>query len=160
MKALALATTSHITVLFAAAVVSTRLKPTLERITMSKLSIYALDKAAAAVAATSKGVDKAHAASVSVINRLIDRIASVYASRAAAINAAPYNEAAKLFDQVDVLLAIFIEEDERRREAYKKESSALLDKAQACTSKAVLGKANAAAIALHKTRAELLALKK
>ena len=127
---------------------------------MSKLSIYALDKAAAAVAATSRGVDKAHAAIVSVINRLIDRIAAVYDSMAADINAAPYKEAAKLCDQVDVLTAIFIEEDERRRAEYKKDTFALLDKTQACTSKAVLGKANAAAIALHKARAELLALKK
>lgn len=148
-------------ILFAAFVVATRLNPVpFERTTMSKLSIYALDKAAAAVAATSRGVDKAHAAIVSVINRLIDRIASVYSAKAAVIAAAPYKEAAKLRDQIDVLTAVFIEEDERRREAYKRESFALLDKAQACTSKAVLGEANAAAIALHKARAELLALKK
>lgn len=127
---------------------------------MSKLSIYALDKAAAAVAATSRGVDKAHAAIVGVINRLIDRIAAVYDSRAAAINAAPYKEAAKLRGQIDVLTAIFIEEEERRLAAFNKVSFALLGKAQACTSKAALGKANASAVALHKTRAELLALKK
>ena len=127
---------------------------------MSKITIYALDKAAAAVAATSSGVDKAHSAIVSVINRLIDRIASVYAEKAAVIAAAPYKEAAKLRDQVDFLTALFVEEEERRREAYKKESFALLDKAQACTSPAALGKANASAVALHKTRAELLALKK
>lgn len=160
MKALAFVTASHITVLFAAPVVSTRLKPTLERITMSKLYIYTLDKAAAAVAATSKGVDKAHAAIVSVVNRLIDRIASAYAAKAAVIAAAPYKEAAKLRDQVDVLTAVFIEEDKRRREEYKRASFALLDKSQACTSKAALGKANASAVALHQARAELLALKK
>ena len=160
MKALAFVTVSHITVLFAADVVSTRLKPTLERNTMSKITIYALDKAAATVAATSKCVDKAHAAIRAVINRLIDRLASLYAVRAAVVAATPYKEAAKLRDQVDELTAIFIEEDERRREAYKKESSALLDKSLACTSKAALGKANAAAVALHKARAELLALKK
>lgn len=130
---------------------------------MSKITeaqVYFMGKAADAFGWHKRSADKAHAKCVALLNRLIDRLASMYVAKAADIAAAPYKEAAKLRDQVDVLTAIFIEEDERRRAAYKKESFALLDKAQACTSQAALGKANAAVVALHKARAELLALKK
>ena len=106
------------------------------------------------------GIDKTQAVVVSALNKRLDKLADEYLGQAAACTAAPYRQADALREQCDNLTAEFIEEGERRRAAYAKASTELINKQAECTSPAALAKAAAESDAIHKARVNLLARKK
>lgn len=141
---------------------------------MSKIiaiQIRTLEVTANAVAVINKGIDavqrvvnggiaKTQAGVVSALNKRLDKLADEYLSQAAACTAAPYRQADVLREQCDNLTAEFIEEVDRRRAAYAKASTELINKQAECTSPAALAKAAAESNAIHKARVNLLARKK
>lgn len=106
------------------------------------------------------GIDKTQAVVVSAMNKRLDKLADEYLGQAAACAMAPYRQAGALRGQCNNLTAEFIEEGERRRAAYTKASTELINKEAECTSPAALAKAAAESDAICKARVELLARKK